>query len=409
MTTLLSRNRDYRLLWGGQVISEAGFSTSMIAFPLLVLAVTGSAAQSGLVLGAVAIAQLAAGLPAGALVDRWNRKKIMLACEAVQGLAAAALVAALWWGVANVAMMIAVAAVMGLCRALFEPAEEASLPRLVTVDQVPSAVAMNAARSSAGQLSGTALGGFLFALGRMVPFVFDVIAHVVAFTALLFVRLPPKPIEHRAATPHLGREIVAGLRWVWRQPHVRITAVCAICLNLFFSAYYLVIIVLADSRGVPAGEIGVMAAMLGVGGVLGALAAPRLHRSLGPFRSIASVFWALCLLTPLALVLDSPYLLGGMFALMTFLAPTANTTIGTYQLLLTPDELRGRMSGVMAVVVGTAGAVGPLVGGALTELLSAHAAVTACAVGIFLITVFVTVNPTLRGYGKDPIQEEEEA
>ncbi|HKN54654.1 MAG TPA: MFS transporter, partial [Amycolatopsis sp.] len=74
----LSRNRDYRFLWGGQVVSETGFSTTMIAFPLLVLGLTGSAAQSGLVLGAVAVAQLVAGLPAGALVDRWNRKRIML-------------------------------------------------------------------------------------------------------------------------------------------------------------------------------------------------------------------------------------------------------------------------------------------------------------------------------------------
>ncbi|WP_410581900.1 MFS transporter [Amycolatopsis sp. lyj-108] len=398
MTTLLSRNRDYRLLWGGQVISETGFSTSMIAFPLLVLAVTGSAAQSGLVLGAVAIAQLAAGLPAGALVDRWNRKKLMLACEAVQGLAAAALVAALWWGVANVAMMIAVAAVMGLCRALFEPAEEASLPRLVTVDQVPSAVAMNAARSSAGQLSGTALGGFLFALGRMVPFVFDAIAHVVAFVALLFVRLPPKQIEHRTATPHLGREIVAGLRWVWRQPHVRITAVCAICLNLFFSAYYLVIIVLADSRGVPAGEIGVMAAMLGGGGILGALAAPYLHRKLSPYVMIISVFWALTVLTPVAVFVHNGYLMGLLFAAMAFLPPAANTTISTYQLLLTPDALRGRLGGVMGVTGGLAAAAGPALGGWLVDALPGGTAVLVCAGAIAAVTLFATFNPTLRRF-----------
>ncbi|MGH3540509.1 MAG: MFS transporter, partial [Pseudonocardiaceae bacterium] len=70
----LSRNPNYQLLWISQVLSGAGLSTSVIAFPLLVLALTGSAAASGLVLGTIAAAQLLAGLPAGALADRWDRK-----------------------------------------------------------------------------------------------------------------------------------------------------------------------------------------------------------------------------------------------------------------------------------------------------------------------------------------------
>nr|QEO73957.1 hypothetical protein [uncultured bacterium] len=192
------------------------------------------------------------------------------------------------------------------------------------------------------------------------------------------------------------------------RPEIRVTAVCAVVLNLFFTAFYLVVIVLVQGRGASSAEIGVMVAMLGVGGVLGALVAPWLHRKLGPHLSIASVFWVLSLLTPLALVVQSAYLLGGLFALMTFLAPTANTTIGTYQLLLTPDSLRGRLSGVMGVVVGLAGALGPLAGGVLTELLSARTAVVVCAVGIALITVFVTVSPTLRGYAAVPVEVEEE-
>src|SRR5437764_6215115 len=395
----LSRNRDYRFLWGGQVVSETGFSTTMIAFPLLVLGLTGSAAQSGLVLGAVAVAQLVAGLPAGALVDRWNRKRIMLSCEAAQAVAAASLVVALWWGVSSVAQLVAVAAVMGLCRALFEPAEEACLPRLVSSRQVPSAVALNAARTNAGQLSGTALGGFLFALGRIVPFAFDVVAHVFALVSLAFVRLPAReapPAER--PSPHLGREIVEGLRWVWQQPRVRATALCAVSLNLFFAAYYLVIIVLANDRGVPAGEIGVMAAMLGGGGILGALAAPYLHRRFSPYVLIISVFWALTVLTPLAVFVSNGYLMGVLFAAMAFLPPAANTTINTYQLLYTPDELRGRLGGVLGVVAGLAAAIGPALGGWLADALPGNAAVLTCAGAIAVVTLLSTFSTTLRSF-----------
>jgi MFS family permease len=400
----LSRNRDYRLLWGSRAASEFGVSATTIAFPLLVLAITGSAATSGLVLGTIAAAQLLGGLPAGALVDRWNRKKVMLGCEAAQAIAAASLVAAVWWDVATAAQLVAVAAVFGFCAALFEPAEDASLPNIVPDEQLPKAVAMNSARSNLGHLSGTAAGGFLFAIGRFVPFVADMIAHLVALLALAFVRLPPRPARTEAGE-RLDREIVAGVAWVWRHRHIRVTALCAVVLNLFFSAFYLVIIVLAQSRGVPAGEIGVMAAMLGVGGIVGALIAPYLQSKMTPYLSIAGVFWALTALTPLAVFVHSGYLMGALFFAMALLPPTANTTIMTEQLLLTPDGLRGRLSGVVGLLTGIAGALGPVLGGVLTEAVSGGTAVLVCAGGIAAVTALVTVNATLRRFprrGPDP-------
>jgi uncharacterized protein YbdZ (MbtH family)/MFS family permease len=393
----LSRNRSYRLLWTSQALSEFGLNASTIAFPLLALAVTGSATASGLVLGASAAAQLLVGLPAGALVDRWNRKRVMLACEAAQAVAAATLVAALLWGTATVPHMVAVAAVFGVCAALFEPAEEASLPNLVPVEQLSTAVALNSARSYLGHLSGTAAGGFLFALGRFVPFAADVLTHAAAFVTLSFVRMPPRAVSP-APAGQLGREIATGLRWVWQHRHIRITALCAVVLNLFFSAFYIIVIVLAQGRGVPAGQIGVMAALLGVGGIAGALLAPYLTRVVSPYLSIAGVFWALTLLTPVAIFVHNGYLMGGLFAAMALLPPTANTTIMTQQLLLTPDELRGRLSAVLGLALGVAATVGPVLGGVLAQRLSGSHAVLLCAVGIAAITLLVSASRTLRNF-----------
>jgi MFS family permease len=405
-TTPLSRNRNYQLLWTSQAVAEFGFNATAIAFPLLVLAVTGSAAASGVVLGAIAVAQLVVGLPAGALVDRWNRKKVMLACEAAQALAAASLVGALWLGVVSVAHMVVVAIVIGVCAALFEPAEDASLPNIVPAEQLSTAVAMNSARSSLGQLAGTAAGGFLFAVGRVVPFVVDALTHTMAFLGLAFLRLPPREVRPEPIG-HLGREMAAGLRWVWQQRHIRVTALCAVVLNLFFSAFYIVVIVLAAARGVPAGEIGVMAAMLGVGGVVGALAAPYLHRRMSPYVSIAAVFWVLSALTPLAVFVRNGYLLGALLLAMALLPPTANTTIMTQQLLMTSDELRGRLSAVVGLIVGIAAAVGPVLGGFLMEAVAGSQAVLICAGGIAAVTLLVTASPTLRRFPRPPADEED--
>src|SRR4051812_32985156 len=79
--TSLFRNRDYMLLWSGQIISAVGSETSLIALPLLVLFLTNSPAHAGLVGAVRLVPYLLLSLPAGALVDRWNRKRVMILCD----------------------------------------------------------------------------------------------------------------------------------------------------------------------------------------------------------------------------------------------------------------------------------------------------------------------------------------
>jgi predicted MFS family arabinose efflux permease len=321
----------------------------------------------------------------------------MIGCQIADVIASLSLVVALWWGVASVAHMVVVAVVSGACGAIFTPAEEACLPNVVPDEQLPTAVSMNEARGYLGNLSGTAVGGFLFALGAVVPFVVDVLTRIVGFFALLFLRIPPRYVRPEPLS-RLGHEVASGVLWMWRHRPIRVMALFAVGLNIFFVAYFIIIIVLAQGRGVSSGEIGVMAAMMGVGGILGALIAPYLYQRLNTYLSIIGVFWILTLLTPLAVFISSGYIMGILFAAMAFLCPTANTAIATYQLLLTPDELRGRMSSVMGVVVGSAGVVGPAFGGVLMEVVSDNQAVLLCAAGIGVVTVLGTISPTLRKF-----------
>jgi len=344
-------------------------------------------------------------LPMGALADRWNRKKIMLGCEAAQVIGAASLVGALLWHVATLVHMVVVAAVMGLSAALFVPAEDACLATVVPADQLSTAVAMNSARSFLGEVSGTAAGGFLFAVGRFVPFAVDMLMQSMSFFALAFLRVPPRRIRPEPVR-HLGREMAAGLRWVWQNRPIRVIQQCAVGLNMFFTAYYIIIIILAKARGVPSGQIGIMAAMAGVGGFLGTLIAPYLQRKVPPYVSIIGVCWIVTVLTPVAVFITNAYLLGVLFAAMAFFTPTANTTVITYELLLTPDELRGRVSGVSRVLSGVAAAVGPGLGGLLMEVVSHSQAVLLCTAGIGAVTVLATMSPTLRSFPRYPPEEQ---
>ena len=194
-----------------------------------------------------------------------------------------------------------------------------------------------------------------------------------------------------------------------RHRPIRVIALFATGLNLFFAAYFIIIIVIAQGRGVSLGEIGIMMAMAGVGATLGALIAPYVYRRLTPYLSIVGVFWMLTLLTPLVIFIENGYLMGTLFAAMAFLVPTVNTTISTYQLLLTPDELRGRMNSVMGVVTGSAAAAGPALGGFLIEAVSDNDAVLFCAAGIGVVTVLGTISPTLRKFPRHAAAAEADA
>src|SRR5215472_8753302 len=83
----LWHNRDFLLLWSGQIVSAVGSQVSLIAFPWLILAVTGSPAQAGLIAAMRTLPYILFGLPAGALIDRWNRKRVMILCDTGRALA----------------------------------------------------------------------------------------------------------------------------------------------------------------------------------------------------------------------------------------------------------------------------------------------------------------------------------
>lgn len=118
----LYRNRDYALLWIGQTLSLVGSQTSWIAYPLLVLSLTGSATRAGVVGFASWIPYALFQLPAGALVDRWHRKRTMLICDGLRALALASIVVALPLGLLSFSQLVAVAFVERTLSIFFEPA-----------------------------------------------------------------------------------------------------------------------------------------------------------------------------------------------------------------------------------------------------------------------------------------------
>ncbi|GAB1510050.1 MFS transporter [Actinophytocola sp. KF-1] len=397
----LSRNRNYNLLWITQVVSELGSDISYIAFPLLILATSGSPLEMGIVSAASAAAHMVGELPGGVLADRFDRKKIMLLCDGCRALALGSLAVALLAGVFSFEHVLVVAVVEGLCASMFGPAEEATVPRIVHETQLSTAVARNTARTYIAGLVGPGLGGFLFSVNRMVPFLVDAVSYAVSFVGLLFLRLPPREADAAADDDEepAAEGLSSGFAWVLRHRVIRTTLVWIVGSNLVFAALVIVILALAGEHEAGPGEIGIMMSFFGVGGLLGAVVAPRLHAALPAPVIVLGFSWIAAALTTAMAFAPGGLALGAILGVVAFFAPVANTTIITYQMTVTPDEYRGRLSGVTGLCGGVAGALGPLVGGLLmTGTGGGATGVLACATALAVIAIAATLNPTLRRF-----------
>lgn len=399
--TPLSRNRNYNLLWITQVVSEVGADISYIAFPLLILVTSGSPLEMGIVTAAIAAAHMVGELPGGLLADRWDRKKIMLLCEGVRALVLGSLAVALLLGMYSFGHVLAVAVLEGLFSSMFGPAEEATVPRIVPEEQLPNAVARNTARTYIAGLVGPAVGGFLFSIHRMVPFLVDAISYAVSFVGLLFLRLPPKKADADPdddGEPEVGGGLSAGFAWVLRNRVIRTTLAWVVVSNLTFAALIIVILAVAGQNRAGPGEIGVMMAFFGAGGLLGAIVAARLHAALPASVIVLGFSWIAAAMTATMAIVPGGLLLGVILGVVALFAPVANTTIITYQMVITPDELRGRLAGIVGLCTGVAGALGPLVGGVLMSAIGGTSGVLACAVALAAIALGATLSPTLRRF-----------
>ncbi|WP_052422728.1 MFS transporter [Nonomuraea candida] len=397
----LSRNRGYTILWSTMFLSELASEIVFIAFPLLLLAHGASGVEVGLLTSLLAAARMVANVPAGVLADRWDRRKIMLVSQAVRCLAMASLVGALFAGVYSFPHLALVAVLEGVFSSVFQPAEHAALPQVVPASQLREALSRNAARPFAALLLGPALAGFAFGLHELAPFSIDTALMAGSFAVLWFLRLPRGTAAQ--APPEAGRpgwqELLGGFRWLMGRPVIRTTAVWIIFVNLAFHALIIVILVVSGEAEVGHGEMGLMMACFGAGGLLGAAVAGRLHAALRAPVIIIGSSWAFVALALAMAAAPGGIVLGVLLGAAAAFLPVATTTIVTYQLSITPDELRGRLSGVVGLCADLAGTIGPMAGGLLVALAGGAAeSVLLCAAILGAVALGATISPTLRRF-----------
>jgi predicted MFS family arabinose efflux permease len=334
-------------------------------------------------------------LPAGALVDRWDRRRLMLAADAGRAAALASVAVALAFGSLTLVHVLVVVFVEGSLFVFFQVSESAALPHVVAPAQLPTALAQYQAREHGAELAGRPLGGLLFGLNQALPFVVDALTYLASFVALWFVR-PGLRGTHDRRAGRLPAEIAEGVRWLWRQRFLRALLGLIAATNLVFNALAIAAIVRLQELGASPAAIGLLLGLYGAAALVGAAYAPALQRRLPPVLLIIGSLWAWAAAFAALILTSDPVVFGVLLASTGLTGPLFNVVVGGYRYALAPDRLQGRTQAVARLVAWGAIPVGAFVGGVGVQLVGAQPAVVVLAAAMALIAAAATLTPTVR-------------
>ncbi|WP_212998241.1 MFS transporter [Winogradskya consettensis] len=388
-------NRDFNLLWGSQCLSDLGSAVSTIAIPLLVLAVTHSPVQAGLVGTLAALTRLVVRLPSGVLADRVNRRRAMLTCDAVRLLGYAGLGVTLLAGRVSLTAIIAVAVLDAACGTLFSTSEHAALRNIVPADQLTTAVARNEARSYGVSLAGPPLGGLLFSAAQSLPFLGNAVSYLASMLGVALIRTP---LQEPRTEPPAGHAtaMAEGLRFVAGNAFLRAVLVIAAPLNFAITGILFTVIVTLQRHGTAPAVIGVAETILGAGGLLGALAAPALQRALSTAALIRLICWAAAALLATSALLTTSLAAAIPLGVAVFLGPACNAALFGYQAAITPDRLQGRVVSVILLAAMSAAAAAPILSGVLVSWWGSAPAILFFALTVAGSAIAATFSGGLR-------------
>lgn len=391
----LLRNRDYLLLWSGQAISSVGSNVSRFAYPLLTLVLTRSPALAGLVGTLYSIPYLLLSLPVGALIDRSDRKRVMMLCDAGRALALGSIPVAYALGHLTIVQLFLTAFIEGSLYVFFSIAEVACLPRIVTKEQLPAANGQNQAAITTGIMVGSPLCGLLYTVSSMLPFLSDSISYVFSVISLSLIRTQFQG-KRMVARRSLRIEIAEGIHWLWHQPLFRFLAFMSGGINFIASGLPLILIVMAQRQGAAPPTIGLIFTIAAIGGILGALLAAPIQKRFSLGTVVITFTWVRALFWPLYAIAPNPFALGVITAILLFALPIYNVVALSYRSASIPDALQGRVNSAARMISWGAEPLGFALAGVLLQWLGPVMAILVLGAMQLLLAGATTLNTHVR-------------
>ncbi len=383
------------LLWSGQLASWLGTEVSGIAVPLIVLALTGSPGQAGAVAGIRGLVYVCWAIPAGVIIDRFDRKRVMFVANLGSGLALASIALALALDRLSIPLLLVASAIEGSFFVFANLGRFAAFPKVVSKEQFPAAAAQFGTADNLAQLGGPPLGGFLYqAGGGFLAFALDAFSYVLNAFSIVLIDAPLGTVEPRARTA-VRREIGEALAWLWRQALLRFFTLITAGRTLVASGLYLLVVVVAREHGASSLAVGLIFTLGAVGGLVSSFVAARIHRRFTIGQLLRGT-------TLLSFVIFAGYAVAinnGLLAAITALFYAVDTlyivTVSSYSAGITPDTLRGRVVSLTRLTSLGAHSLGFFLTGLLLQYLGSTRTIGLLAALLLLLFLTTAANKNL--------------
>ena len=384
----------FNKLWAGETISQFGDRITELALPLIaVTTLAAGATEVGLLTAAVWLPNLLSILVGSWVDGQAHRRRLLIIADVLRALVLLSLPIAHWFGVVTLAQLFVVALFAGAGQVLFSAAYPSFFVGLVTRDRYVEANSKLSTSRSASFVAGPALGGFLIQiLTAPVAMLLDAVSFL--WSALFISRIQVAPsVPAESASP------LAALSYVVRHPYLRAALACVTTVNFFtFVAQALVVLFASRTLGLPAGLIGLAFGLGALGGLLGAVVAPRLSRRYGVGRMV--VLGAVLFPAPIALIALAGGPLWVCFgalllseAVSGFGVMIFDINLNSVQATVTADEMRSRVAGVFGTINYGARPVGAAVGGLMGTWLGLRPTLLVAAIGGALCCLWLLPSP----------------
>ena len=357
----LHNSPNFRKYYYGQAVSMAGTWMQVVALGWLVLKLTNSATDLGLVTAAQFVPVLIFGPLGGLVVDRMDTRRVLILTQALSAVLAVALGVLTITGAVELWMVYVLAGLLGVVTTVDNPARQTFVLELVGPESLSNAITLNSVNINAARAVGPAIGAVVITVIGIGPcFLINAASFVAVIIALM--RMHPASFHPKVHAPRAKGQVRDGFRYVWNEPALRTPLLMMGLIGTLAYEFQVILPVVAkETFGGDAGTYGIMTGAMGVGAVVGGLAtASRARHGLAALTKVSALFGV-----AIMLVAISPTLLMAVLALVivgvvsiTFLAQ-ANTTL---QLTASP-EMRGRVMALWTVAfLGSTPIGGPIVG-----------------------------------------------
>ncbi len=376
-----SERADFRALWASASAGYLGVQGARFVLPLLAAAATESAALVAGVAVALSLPWLLVGLPAGALVDRLDRRTVLVAVNALRFAAMALVAAAAAVDASTIQVIYAAALALGVAETFAEPATTTLVPAIVADERLERANARLVGSQTFAEVAALPLGGVLAGVALGLASAASAFCFAVALAALVLLR-GTFAARREPGRRRMASDIADGLRVLWGNDLLRTIAVMAAVINACWSAWGALLVLYAVAPG-PMGlspfGYGLLLTAGGCGGLLGAFAAGAVQRRAGRRWAIGINVVVNAAMFAVTAITANPWLVAPAIVVGDFGGPIWGIAVLSLQARAVPDALRGRVASAYRVISFGAMTVGAALGGVAADAIGIRAVFAGCA------------------------------